>query len=75
MPLKPAFDFGMFMGSVVVHHHMQLYFVGKGRKGFSKRELAQIAKLLKKSARLPKFPADPVIVNKTIIVKSPPKKR
>ncbi len=39
---------------------------GKGRKGFSKRELSQIAKLERKIVRLPEFPPKPVIVYKSL---------
>jgi len=38
---------------------------GKGRKGFSKRELSQIAKLERKVMSLPEFPPKPVIVYKS----------
>lgn len=39
---------------------------GKGRKGYSKRELRQMAKLNNAAMRLPKFPPMPVIVKKPI---------
>jgi len=37
---------------------------GKGRKGFSKRERAQIAKLIYTAESLPEFPPKPIIVYK-----------
>ena len=39
---------------------------GEGRKGFSKRELSQLAKLMNKIQRLPDFPPKPKIVYKCI---------
>jgi len=59
-------SFEPFSKRLKISDRVKKIYAGEGRKGFSKRELSQLAKLMNKIRRLPEFPPRPKIVYKRV---------